>query len=284
MNPIAVDFHVHTHLSPCGRAEATAAAMVYRAKARGMSALGFADHITSEPVPGCDFYDGQQSPVLSDLRLELEKIGPVEDLEVLRGFEADYTVAGARCVDRDLLVRADYVIGSASHFDLPTAPQPAVDSPGVRAELMMRMAREMLSVPGISVWAHPFDCSSMRPLAPIAEAMDRAALTGLVQLANVNEVAIEINGGSAERIEYREAMADFFHLAHHLGATFTIASDAHHPDGLDQFDLALEWARSLGIRDQALLTVSDLRERQNRKRRRFIETYSYPRRQDARTD
>jgi histidinol phosphatase-like PHP family hydrolase len=282
MDSIYVDLHVHTHLSPCGRTEATAAAMVYRAKAKGLSALGFADHITPEPVPGCGFYDGQQPPVFDDLRMELEKLGTVDDLEILLGFEADYTVAGAGCVDRGLLVLADHVIGSASHFHLPATPQPMVDTPSVRADLIVRMAREMLSVPGISVWAHPFDCSSMRPLAPIVEAMDRATLVGLIQLANANEVAIEINGGSAERGAYRAAMADFFHLAHHLGATFTLASDAHHPDGLDRFDLALEWARSLDIRDLAFLTVSDLRERQGRKRRRLTE--SYLRRQDARTD
>ncbi len=266
MNPIYVDFHVHTHFSPCGRAEATAAAMLHRAKAKGMSAVGFADHLTPEPVPGCDFYDGQQGPVLNDLRLELEEFGPIDDLEVLIGFEADYTVAGHQCVDRELLVQADHVIGSASHFDLPTAPEPVVDAPSVRAELMVRMAREMLLMPGVSVWAHPFDCSSMRPLAPIMDAMDRAALVGMIQLANVNEVAIEINGGSAGEVAYREATSDFFRLAHQLGATFTAASDAHHPDGLDGLDLALAWARSLSIRDREFLTVPDLHARQGRKR------------------
>lgn len=266
MSPIYVDFHVHTHLSPCGHTEATAAEMFHRAKAKGLFAVGFADHLTPEPVPDCDFYDGQQAPVLNDLQRELKEVGPIDGLEVLVGFEADYTVAGQRCVDRDLLVQADHVIGSASHFHLPTAPEPLFDTPGGRAELMLKMVREMLLIPGVSVWAHPFDCSSMRPLAPIIDAMDRMALVGLIQLANANEVAIEINGGSAGDLAYREATSDFFRLAHQLGATFTAASDAHHPDGLDRLDLALEWARSLDIRDCEFLTVLDLLARQTRKR------------------
>ena len=258
-NPIYADFHVHTRFSPCGHRDATLTAMVSRARAKGLAALGFADHVTPAPVPGCDFYDGQQIEVLIEERSMVNAMNLPADLTVLVGVEADYTLAGVGCLDGAMLGQVDYVICAASHFHLPAAPRPREDTSEAKAELMVRMAREMLQMPGVSVWAHPFDCTAMRPLAPIIAAIGDARMAGLIALANDRQVAVEINGGPvATSPAYREATAAFFGLAREMGARFTITADAHHPDDFERLDLALEWAREMGFRDEDFLTVDEL--------------------------
>jgi histidinol phosphatase-like PHP family hydrolase len=264
--PWYTDFHVHTHLSPCGKPHATAEAMIRRARAKGLAAIGFADHITPEPVPGCSFYEGQRPHLLAELRAEIAAVPAAPDVAVLVGVEADYTLAGRACLDAELLSVADHVVCGASHFHLSGAPQPAEDTPRARAALMVGLAREALCVPGMSIWAHPFDCSRMRPLAPILAAVPDDELAVLIGLANTQEVAVEVNGGAGLLEEYRRAMARFYGLAREMGARLTITADAHHPDDLDRLDLALEWAREMGVRERDLLTAQELRDRQGRKK------------------
>jgi histidinol phosphatase-like PHP family hydrolase len=264
-NPIYADFHVHTHLSPCGKPQATAGAMIRRAREKGLAAIGFADHLTPNPIPGCPFYDHQRLRILADLRAEIAQVADMADIEVLVGVEADYTIAGRACLNPAVLAQADHVICAASHFHLPTAPQPTRDGPRAMAELMLRLAREALVLPGVSVWAHPFHCSRVRPLPPILETVGDAELAALIALASEREVAIEINGGSAQHDGYRQAAARFFCLAREMGARFTLSADAHHPDRLGRLDLALDWAGRLGFRDSDFLTAQELQARQRTK-------------------
>jgi len=130
------------------------------------------------------------------------------------------------------------------------------------------VAREALGLRGVSVWAHPFACSQIRPLSPILETVSETEFAALIALANEHEVAIEINGGATQHEEYRQATARFFHLAREMGARFTITADAHHPDDFARLDPALEWARRLGFRDKEFLTTRELEERRERQRRK----------------
>jgi putative hydrolase len=265
-DPTYADYHVHTRLSPCGKSEATAAAMVQRAAGKGLAGLGFADHYTPAPVPGCPFYAEQRLDILDVLRAELERVNETDGLALLVGIEADYTLAGPGCIDREALRQADHVVCAASHFHLPAAPQPADDTSRSKAQLMLTMARAALEVGGVSIWAHPFDCSRMRPLLPILATVGEDEFALLIDLANARQVAIEINGGPAQRADYRRATAPFLRLARDMGARFTITSDAHHPDDLDRLDLAWSWAQELGLHSRDLLTAEELVERQRRKR------------------
>lgn len=264
MSDVYADFHVHTRFSPCGRPEATVAAMVDRARAKGLAALGIADHVTPRPIPGCGFYDGQQIEVLIAQGRVIEALAVPEDLTLLMGVEADYTLAREACINPEVLALVDHVICSASHFHLPTAPQPAADTPEAKAKLMVQMARAMLQVPGVDVWAHPFDCSAMRPLAPIMAHIDEGTRASLIALANQQQIAVEINGGPGQDPAYREATRDFFGLALEMGARFTVTADAHHPDDFERLDLARDWAREMGLKDTDLLTVDELLARHSR--------------------
>jgi histidinol phosphatase-like PHP family hydrolase len=260
--PWYADFHVHTHYSPCGKPQATAEAMIRRAGEMGLAAIGFADHVTPETVPGCSFYDGQRPRLVRELRAELDGLGTSLGMEVLVGVEADYTLAGRACLDIELLSLVDYVVCGASHFHLAGAPQPVEDTPIAKGALMVQLAHEALTVPGMSIWAHPFDCSQMRPLAPILDTVSDDTLVSLIDLAAVQGVAIEINGGAGLHKEYRRAMRRFYGLAREKGARFTVTADAHHPDHFERLDLALRWARKMGVSDRELLTVQELRDRQ----------------------
>jgi histidinol phosphatase-like PHP family hydrolase len=255
---IYLDLHVHTHLSPCGKPQATAAAMLARAREKGLAAIGFADHVTPRPVPGCGFYDRQRPHLLDDLRAEIAALPNPPGLRVLVGVEVDYTLAGPDCLDEALRSRADHVVIAASHFHLSGAPQPADDSPRAKAELMLQVAAGALALPGADIWAHPFDCSRLRPLGPIMETVADEELAALIDLANQRAVAVEINGGAALQEAYCRVMARFYGLAREMGARFTVTADAHHPDDFGRLDLALKWAREMGVRDRELVTVEGL--------------------------
>lgn len=257
-HPVYADYHVHTHLSPCGKPQATAEAMIARAREKGLAALGFADHVTPRPVPGCLFYEGQRSHLLTDLRAEIDALEVIPGLRVLVGVEADYSLAGSDCLDEELRALADHVVVGASHFHLSGAPQPAEDTPRAKAELMLQVAAGALAVPGVDIWAHPFDCSRLRPLGPILETVADDELAALIALANERSIAVEVNGGPGQLEEYRRATACFYGLAREMGACFSITADAHHPNDLDRLDLALAWAREMGITDTELVTVDDL--------------------------
>ena len=113
---IYADFHVHTHLSPCGTRAATAQALLDRATAKGFTAIGFADHVTPQAVPGCAFYDTQRIDTVANLRRELAALNKAPTMPVMVGIEADYTLAGAACLDDVVLRECDHIIGAASHF------------------------------------------------------------------------------------------------------------------------------------------------------------------------
>lgn len=262
---IYADYHVHTHLSPCGKPQATAAAMIAAAQRKGIVALGFADHFTPQPVPGCSFYDTQRLHVVDDLRREVLDLGAVNNVELLFGVEADYTLAGDACLDDAALANVDHVICAASHFHLPASPEPADDSPKAKADLQVTMAQGMLNMRGVSVWAHPFECSKMRPLAPILAEIPEATLASLIELAIQKEIAIEINGGGGLQMEYRSAIAPFMGLAREMGARFTLTADAHHPDDFIRLDQALEWAYDMGFKDQHFVTLPEFRAMQYRR-------------------
>ncbi len=255
---IFADFHVHTHLSPCGKPEATALAMIQRSAEKGFAAIGFADHITPAPVPGCPFYDRQRPVLLSDLRSEIAEIAGAVVIEILVGVEADFTMAGPACLNEEMPAEVDHVVCAASHFHLPAAPLPKNDGPRATAELMLRVARGALHLPGVSIWAHPFACNRMRPLTAIMESLSDDELAFLIDLAGERDVAIEINGASVQHEDYRQSTSRFMALAMEMGARFTLTADAHHPRDFDRFDLARQWARELGLRDDRFLSAGEL--------------------------
>lgn len=260
MRAIYADYHVHTHLSPCGKPQATAEAMIARARDKGLVAIGFADHVTPGPVPACGFYSGQRPHLLAELRAEIETLEEPPGLRALVGVEADYTVAGPDCLDDGLRATADHVVVGASHFHLAGTPKPVDESPRAKADLMLRIAAEALALPGVDIWAHPFDCSRLRPLGAILDTVSDDELAALIDLANTRGVVVEINGGPAQLDEYRREMARFYGLARQMGARFSVTADAHHPDDFERLDLALRWAREMGVTDEELVTVEELLE------------------------
>ncbi len=54
-NPIYADFHVHTHLSLCGKPEATAEAMIRRAQEKGLARLALLTTLPPIPSPAVLF-------------------------------------------------------------------------------------------------------------------------------------------------------------------------------------------------------------------------------------
>lgn len=255
--PLA-DLHMHTSLSPCGGPEATPTVMLRAARELQLSALGFTDHYTPYAVQGCPFYNDQDERVLEALRAELGE-APA-GLDVLIGVEADYTVLGESSVPTSLLSRVDYVVIAASHFQLPATPQPSNRQPRAIAEHALAFSCAAAVMPGVSILAHPFSCSTLLPLPPITDTLSDAELGGLAELARDHQVALEINGGAGTAYAtYKEGVTRFLRIAKETGARFTLCSDAHHPGDLARIHMAADWAREVGLREGDLLSPAELR-------------------------
>ena len=85
--PWYADYYVHTHLSPCGKPQASVEAMVRRAREKGLAVIGFADQITPDPILHCPFYRGQRPHLLTCARQELAQLAIDGGLETLVGLE-----------------------------------------------------------------------------------------------------------------------------------------------------------------------------------------------------
>jgi len=272
---IKVDFHVHTHYSPCGREEATPAAMINNVKKHGFQAIGFSDHVSPDPQLNCSFYDQQRPVIIDSLRRDIVAINP-QGIRVLVGLEADYVIAGTRCLDDETLQRADHVICASSHFHLTEFPQYSlmlVNLPStIKAKHMVQMATEALFISGISVWAHPFCCRMIYDeFDSMMKGLSDAEIENLVMIANEQEIAIEINGAAAYDIRYRSPVSKFYQIARESGARFTIGSDAHHPDYLlKSWFIAYDWAMEMGFTDNDFLTLDEFLDRQTRKKSQLV--------------
>ena len=69
MKEYKIDLHIHTCLSPCAQSEMLPAAIIKRAKDKGLDVIGVCDHNSAENVPA------------------MKKVGEAEGVQVLGGME-----------------------------------------------------------------------------------------------------------------------------------------------------------------------------------------------------
>jgi len=239
--------------------------MLMTARQRGLRVIGFTDHFAPYLVPGISFYDQQDGRILANLRTELADVSTC--LEVLIGIEADYTVFGEECVDEATMEQVDYVAVSATHFHLGV-PAPDESDPRRAVEQLLQLAWEAVALPVTTILVHPFDWIGAGSLTTMLETLTDDELAALGQWACEKRVALEINGHSCRKADYRQATARFFRLAHEVGARFTVSSDAHAPEQLAWLDLAVAWAQELGLSEDNFLTANELRAWHQEKRSR----------------
>lgn len=262
------DYHWHTNR--CGHAEGDMAEYVAQARKRGLTEVGFADHVPMYWLP-----EGERDPSLAmagdELPRYVEEVlllrGGNPDINIRLGLEADY-IPGREQQLREIIANYpfDYIIGSVHYID-----GWGFDNPGLVYEYENRNIDEIYELyfdqlcraagSGIfDIIAHPdlIKKFGYRPDRPPLELYRRAALT----LAG-SGVCLEVNtAGLRAPVGEIYPARDFLIECGKRGVPVTTGSDAHKPGQVGRgFDLALELLKAAGYREIAAF---------NKRRRTYI--------------
>lgn len=214
------DFHVHTNLSDCGAPEATPKAMLAAARAAGLEAIGFSDHVY--------YPDHFTRPALLRKRLP-SRTG---DLRVYVGCETDVISPTEIAIDANYALTLDFVLISGSHLYTPRTNHPIR---GMTPEAMAAYLLQTMNVAVASgladVVVHPFcvpvGLYSFEELVSVA---DPDGVSRLGEAAARAGVAIEYNPRELKRAP--EAAHWLYTRLLDTGVKLAINSDSHRPDGV----------------------------------------------------
>lgn len=253
-------FSVHTHTdavdgSSCARA------MIESAIARGMTAVGFAEHAVQKYDARYGLTDEAEANYISEIaRLREEYAGRI----IIRcGIERD---AFSHC-DR---TKFEYVLGSAHYIQLPDGRMATVDGNPDGWKKMVQTHFDGDPLPAIQRYYdvladyvtgyrpdvighfdlvtkyneihHMFDADSPVYMRMALDSLEKCAQSGAL---------LEINTGAISRGYRTEPYPAIPLLAawREMGGEVTIGTDSHHESTVDaSFDMAVEWARRAGYR------------------------------------
>jgi len=264
------DLHLHTTASWDAAAEMTPAAVVARARAAGLEAVGFADHLWLTPKGTCrpspaylSRKRGQEpfSPPKGVRSLSIEDGRAPDPFCVLFGVEADCAPVPGMAGGGDLKA-FDFVIGSYHFADLRYGSVPRPSSPEEFTARLLAGLRSVLEAPRVDIVGHPFHMpwralehlpESLRARIPeaVAGALEQAG--PLIDLAVQRGIALELNARALTH-RGRAGLSAFFREALRRGARFVISSDAHQLAEMDGVGEVADYARGLGIRPSDLWT------------------------------
>jgi histidinol-phosphatase (PHP family) len=264
-----VDYHVHTKL--CGHAVGEPEDYVREAIAKGLSEIGFADHM---PLP--DRRDPHISMALDELPQYVEMVKDLQEsvsgIRVRLGIEMDY-LPGQMDVIWEAASRHefDYVYGSVHYIDewgfndsRNVAGYKGKDPDRLYARYF-ELFCEAAEGGGFDIMAHPdiikkHGLATTLPIerlyAEAAEALSRAGVAIEINTSGLRKTAAEIYPA----LPFLRACGD-------RGVAVTLGSDAHAPRevGMD-FDLALALLERAGVceiatfegRARTMTNISDL--------------------------
>ncbi|MBE3587798.1 MAG: histidinol-phosphatase HisJ family protein [Thermoanaerobacteraceae bacterium] len=253
------DLHIHT--ARCGHAHGEMAAYVEAARRRGVTHLGFADHIPMYWLPS-----SRRDPALAmgedDLPVYVENVLALRrenpDLTISLGIEADY-IPGYEDRLRAILSAYpfDYVLGSVHYLDGWGFDHPDQVEEYARRDIdeiyrqyflaMQEAARSGL----FDVMAHPDLIKKFghRPRMELEDLYDQTARV----LAGAG-VCVEVNtAGLRKPVREIYPALEFLKCCYHCGVPATPGSDAHHPDQVAfGWAEAKKWLAAAGYRQVAL--------------------------------
>ncbi|MCC7355823.1 MAG: hypothetical protein IT330_18940 [Anaerolineae bacterium] len=259
-NIFANDFHVHTHHSPCwngGRDVHPLRQLAY-AESMGVRVVGFTNHFTQDPDIARTLGRTPGPELTAHLREELRDNHT--SVRVLIGCEADQMTPDAVSIGADYARELDYVMVSASHFDMPGVAQPASMEPPDVAEHFLAFLRRALQQEFVSIIAHPFFSPGRRwdgYEAYMAQIEDRS-LYEIAELAQHNRVAMETGRALMTYPPYLRAAQRFFRICREVGVRFTFGSDTHYLAYMGPDDGVLSGIKGLGLTPEDYLSAEEV--------------------------
>ncbi len=239
--PLLSDYHVHTSISPCARAEMTLDRIFDRAERRGYRAIGISDHAHPETW----------GRILA-LRDQINSLRTT--LHVSLGCEVDFLPDGSLAVSDEKLDALDYVIGAPTHAIQMYDPDKAGDDARRRQiEQWFALMESACDHPVIDVIAHPLrGLGGGYDAEPLTEALDQQRVDRLLDKLRYAGFALELTDPLENYRTAFEGTRRFYRAAAARGFLFSPASDAHGLDRLGNQCHALWLYRDLGLREDRM--------------------------------
>lgn len=257
------DIHLHTHLSRCGKTDATVENYVKTAKQLGIKLLGFTDHMWDSTFPGCPaFYDGQDFNHIELIKEEIA-LTAHDGIKILHGAEVEYDPHRRDlAITEDHLRRLDYIIVPNSHTHM-VMPREYYADKQKHADFMLTAFMDIMYSPlakSITAIAHPF-CAVDCPygfetlLSLISDSQYKECFAA----AKENDIAVEINLSKFRDYSISQIKESnnthMFEIAKSCGCKFSFGSDAHTMSHLDKFNVLYVVAEVLGLGEENLCSL-----------------------------
>lgn len=263
---ITHDLHIHTTLSLCGKPDATVENYLAAAKERGLTKLGFADHMWDEKIPfaSTGFYEKQGVEHVLSLRKTLEGID-TNGIKVLVGCETEYNPqTGGVAITEESAEKFDFVLVPTSHTHM-MMPKEFLYPYEKHIEFMVQAYENAISSPVsryITAMAHPF--------AAVCCPYDRKILIRMIDDDTYKRVftktaekgiAVEISLVDFRAVTSKEdveasPLLRMFTIAKECGCKFTFGSDAHNIANLASHNNAEYLSTLLSLTENDLAPIA----------------------------
>lgn len=246
------DLHIHSGLSLCsGDEQQTPERILAYAKENNLKIVCLTDHYWDETVPGASkWYSTQDTAWIA----KSKPLPQCDGIRFLYGCETDMDRFFTVGVAKEHFDRFDFVVIPTTHLHMMgfTITEEE-DTPERRAALWIKRLDALLSMDlpfhkiGIAHLACPLVAHrDWEQLRKVFSLLPQEELVRLFTNAAALGVGIELNSGD---FGFSDGDADtvlrIFRTAKACGCKFYLASDAHHPDGLDNAKERFERAITL---------------------------------------
>lgn len=255
------DLHVHTYLSACchDKQRHTPANILALAERMGVHTVGFADHVWANPdIAPSSWYAPQNESQIDRLREDLA--GVETQVRVLVGCEAETVAPGRFGITPQFAETLDHVVLSCSHFHMKGfVTRPADDGDRGFAEHMLAFFRSAAASGLATTIAHPFvPVAEHHRFDGVVAAMSDIELLDAFGLARDHGTAVELTTGYLpDKGTFSiETPLRLMTLAKQAGCLFTLATDAHDPDGQRRLPELARLIDAVGLTDEDILPLA----------------------------
>ncbi len=261
------DFHIHTALSICANGHDTALEGYFeRAKATGVTKLGFANHFWDSNIPCTvcpEFYLPQNFEHLSKLLCELDG---VEGFEFYFGCEGEYDpVRRDVGISEEIAEKFDYIIVPNSHTHM-TLDGAYYDDLSRQKDILLQAFGDIVNSKVskyIKAIAHPFEVVgySIEKHRELYDTITDDEFCRVFDMAAERGIAYEINSDMMKWKTRDEVAAlptvRLYRLAKECGCKFIFGSDAHGYEGYRDYAPACEFmADLLGLKEDDISALA----------------------------
>lgn len=277
---IRSDLHVHTHLSLCANATATAEAYIENARTLGIKKLGIADHMwDDEHVPydveGDEYSDRckqwgrgyKKQNYTYTLQSRPEFAAAEHDgIEILFGCECEYDYKRRNiAISEEVAKKLDFLIVPNSHTHL-TMPERFFEPKELHIKFMTDAFMDIVTSPlakYVTSVAHPFEAVCCPyDKAILIDMMSDEEFKKCFAAARNNNIAIEVNLSNYSKLSTESEYAAspttrMMKLAKDVGCKFTFGTDTHSKaEQLALFPKADIIAKVIGITENDLADIA----------------------------